>query len=128
MTLRRYAPLKPSRGTQIPPKVRANVRDRDRGCIGRRLFMGDCQGGLEMDHVRTGGTSLKSVSCECNLVWLCSGHHRFKTEHGKAARPSLLAYLATFGYTPHENGHLDDCGHIDPRWDCDTCQSRKVLA
>jgi hypothetical protein len=71
---------------------------------------------------------MKSVTCDCNLVALCGACHRYKTEHGKDARPILLDYLAQFGYTPHEDGHLEvgDCGHVDPRWDCASCQQRRV--
>ena len=132
MTLRRYAPIKPSRGTVIRPAMRVDVFARDGGCIGIGRLPGPCAGGLEPDHVRAShGTGMKSVTCPCNLVSVCGSHHRYKTEHGKVVRDIFLDYLARFGYTPHgpehEAGRLtDDCGHVDPRWDCDTCQSRRT--
>ena len=52
---------------------------------------------LESDHVRAShGTGMKSRSSEDNGVLLCGPCHRWKTEHGKEARPLLLAYLARF--------------------------------
>lgn len=108
MTLRRYAKPKPSRGTVIPADVRARVHARDARvwCVGYGRLPGECLGGIEQDHVRAGGTGMKSVTCDCNLVDLCGGHHRYKTEHGRDARPVLLDYLAQFGYSAHSEGHL----------------------
>lgn len=37
---------------------------------------------------------MKSPSTTGNLAALCGAHHRFKTEHGREARPLLLGYLA----------------------------------
>lgn len=95
MALRRCAPMKPSRGTVIPPEIRAAVRDRDRGCVGPRAGMlGPCWGGLEQDHVRAShATGMKSASELGNLVLLCAVHHRYKTNHGREVRPLLLAYI-----------------------------------
>lgn len=94
MTLRRYAQMKKSAGTVIPTAVRQAVRDRDQGCVGPRVGMpGDCFGGLELDHVKTGGMGRKSPSTVDGLATLCSIHHRWKTEHGREARPALLRYL-----------------------------------
>lgn len=95
MTLRRYAPLKSSRGTVIPSDVRAIVHARDNGCVGPRAGLpGDCIGSVEQDHVRASGAlGKKSRSTSDNLVDLCAGHHRFKTLHGKTVRPLLLHYL-----------------------------------
>lgn len=95
MTLRRYAPLKPSRGTVIPTDVRYRVHARDGGCVGPRAGLpGDCLGSVEQDHVRaSGGLGMKSRSTPDNLVDLCAGHHRYKTLNGRRARPLLLAYL-----------------------------------
>ena len=95
MTLRRYSPLKESRGTVIPPKIRAAVYFRDRGCMGPRAGLpGDCAGSLELDHVRAShAISMKSESTLDNLVQLCGVHHRWKTENGRKARPLLLDYL-----------------------------------
>ncbi len=94
--MRRYAPMKGSRGTVIPPEVRVIVKERDKHeCVAPWAGLeGSCFGGLEMDHVRaSGGISMKSRSTPDNLVLLCAVHHRWKTNHGKAARPLLLAYL-----------------------------------
>lgn len=93
--MRRYAPLKPSKGTVIPPELRIAVLHRDGGCIGAwRGFPGECQGPLEVDHVRAShGMGMKSETSLQNLVALCGAHHRYKTEHGRKARPLLLEYL-----------------------------------
>lgn len=126
--MRRYAPLKPSAGTRIPAAMHVRVLTRDGGCVGFRRLPGECMGGLELDHVRaSGAVGMKSVTCDCNLVSLCASHHRHKTQHGRAARPVLLDYLARFDYGGHPDGHavIEDCGHIDPRWDCATCQERR---
>jgi hypothetical protein len=109
--VRRYAKPKQSQGTRIPPTMRLRVHDRDAlatgGCVGFGRLPGPCEGPIEQDHVRaSGGVGMKSVTCDCNLVDLCNGHHRYKTEHGREARPVLLDYLARFGYTPHAEGHI----------------------
>src|SRR5882757_7718429 len=92
--MRRYSPMKPSRGTVIPAEVRLAVLYRDAGCIGFRLLEGECAGPIELDHVRaSGGMGMKSPSTVDNLVALCGSHHRLKTEHGRQIRPVLLAYL-----------------------------------
>lgn len=94
MTLRRYAPIAPSRGTVIPAAVRLEVLFRDGGCVGFRLsWPGDCSGRLELDHVRPGGMGMKSRSTADNLASLCSAHHRLRTLEGRKYRPLLLAYL-----------------------------------
>lgn len=95
MTLRRYAPLKPSRGTVIPASLRLIVLQRDNGCVGPRVGMpGDCGGALELDHVRAShGIGMKSPTEAGNLATLCGFHHRLRTEHGRTWRPVLLAYL-----------------------------------
>lgn len=96
MTLRRYAPMKPSRGTVIPAAIRLAVHLRDNGCVGRKLgWPGDHTSALELDHVRaSGGMGMKSDTAEGNLVALCGECHRWKTAHGREARPQLLDYLA----------------------------------
>lgn len=92
--MRRYGPIKPSRGTVIPADVRLAVIRRDDGCVGFRLLEGECAGPLELDHVRAShGMGMKSESTPANLVALCGYHHRMKTDHGKQIRPVLLAYL-----------------------------------
>ncbi len=94
--MRRYAPMKPSRGTQIAPELRLEVHLRDQGCVGRDRLPGPCAGALETDHVRaSGGIGLKSRTTADNLVSLCGEHHRWKTEHGREGRILLLEYLAS---------------------------------
>lgn len=95
--LRRYTPLKPSRGEQIPDEVRRHVVLRDAGCVGHRFagMPGPCTFGIELDHVRASGAlGKKSRSTADNLVALCPVAHRFKTMYGRTWRPPLLAYLA----------------------------------
>ena len=95
MTLRRYTPLKPSRGTVIPAHVRNYVHARDFGCVLRHLMPGhECSGGIEIDHVRaSGGMGMKSPTEAWNLVSLCAQAHRYKGEHGRSVRPLLESYL-----------------------------------
>lgn len=86
--------MKPSRGTVIPTALRIEVLVRDQGCMGYRLqWPGECAGALELDHVRAAGMGMKSETTAANLVSLCGSHHRWKTEHGREARPQLVAYL-----------------------------------
>ena len=96
MTLRRYAPMKPSQGTRIRADLRSHVLIRDQGCVGPRIgFPGTCSGNTELDHVRAShAMGMKSRTEADNLVSLCSAHHRYKTGFGREARPLLLAYLA----------------------------------
>lgn len=95
MTLRRYASMKPSRGTVIPPSVRIVVMARDRSCVGPKVGMpGDCFGQLELDHIRVASFGGKSPSVPQNLAALCSVHHRVKTLAGREWRPKLLDYIA----------------------------------
>jgi len=97
--------MKPSAGTQIPQTLRQAVYARDGGCVGRKCFDGECFGSLELDHVRAShGIGLKSRTALDNLVLLCAGHHRWKTEHGREARPILLAYLEQVSA---EHTHVD---------------------
>lgn len=95
MTLRRYAAMKPSRGTVIPAAVRLEVHLRDNGCVGARLgWPGTHSTALELDHVRaSGGLGMKSRTTPDNLIALCGECHRWKTAHGREARPQLVAYL-----------------------------------
>jgi hypothetical protein len=77
------------------------VRERDRGCVAKRLAFPQgakelmvCDGPLEIDHVRaSGGLGMKSPTHRTNLVQLCRWHHRLKTDYGKVWRPLLIAYL-----------------------------------
>lgn len=93
--LRRRTPLKPSRGTTIPPAVRLAVHLRDNGCVGQRLgWPGPHTSRLELDHVRASGAlGMKSATAIDNLVALCLECHHAKTNNGRALRPELLAYL-----------------------------------
>lgn len=93
--LRRYAPMNPSRGTTIPASLRLTVHLRDNGCVGQRLgWPGPHTSALELDHVRaSGGLGMKSPTTADNLVALCGECHRYKTAHGREARPQLVAYL-----------------------------------
>lgn len=94
--MRRYSALRQSYGTSIPPRMRIEVYERDGGCVGFGRLPGDCSGALELDHVRAShATGKKSRTEPDNLVSLCGAHHRYKTEHGRDARPVLLDYLAT---------------------------------
>lgn len=105
MTLRRYAPIKPSRGTTWPWLDARVITVRDAGrCVASTAgFPADvlerCQTvPVEKDHVRaSGGIGMKSESRHWNGVLLCPPCHRWKTENGKAARPLLLDYLAHVG-------------------------------
>ena len=96
MTLRRYAPIAPSRGTVWPLDVREHVAAHQPWCIGPMAGMpGDCAGSSELDHVRaSGGIGLKSASIATNAAQLCSVHHRLKTEAGRTWRPRLLTVIA----------------------------------
>ncbi len=96
MTLRRYAPMKQSRGTTWPAAESDAIHERDRRCVGPRAgFLGACYGGVERDHVRAShGMGMKSESTRYNGVLLCSVHHAHKTAHGRTDRALLLAYLA----------------------------------
>jgi 5-methylcytosine-specific restriction endonuclease McrA len=106
--IRRYAPVKPSRGTVIPADMRLRVLQRDQGCVGFGRFPVACGGGLELDHVRaSGGMGMKSRTEDDNLVSLCGNCHRYKTAFGRQARPILLDYLASLG-DPHD-AHVDPC-------------------
>ena len=97
--MRRYAPVKKSTGTRIDHAMRLRVIQRDAkatgGCVGFGRFPTTCSGGLELDHVRAShGMGMKSDTTDGNLVSLCGACHRWKTEHGRQARPILLDYLA----------------------------------
>ena len=93
--MRRYAPMRQSRGTVIPSEVRRFVVHRDRVCVGLIAGFPTTHGGtLELDHVRAShGMGMKSRSEPDNLVLLCGNCHRWKTDHGREARPLLLRYL-----------------------------------
>ena len=114
--------LRPSRGTTWPVEESNAIYARDKGrCVGPLVGMpGECEGPVERDHVRaSGGMGMKSESTRRNGVLLCSNvHHPLKTMEGRKWRPVLIDYI--------EGKKPEDCGHIDPRWDCDRCQSRAI--
>ena len=93
--MRRYTPIKASRGTTWPLAVQVQIRHRDGVCVGPRIGMpGECFGFLEIDHVRaSGGMGMKSRSTVDNGTLLCSTHHRIKTEHGREWRPRLIEWI-----------------------------------
>ncbi len=95
--MRRYSPLKPSRGTLISAELRGRVWRRDGICVGPKVGMPvECAGVSEIDHVRAShAIGMKSRTEYDNLVALCSTHHRLKTLDGRRWRPVLLAYLET---------------------------------
>lgn len=89
--------MKPSRGTVWPTEVRVHVATHQPWCLGPSLGMpGDCAGGSELDHVRVGGTGMKSQSVATNAARLCSVHHWLKTREGRTWRPRLLVVIAQF--------------------------------
>lgn len=96
MTLRRRAPMKPSRGTVWPFDVVAHVVTHQRDCIGPLAGMeGECFGQVVGDHVRaSGGMGMKSRSVAVNCARLCFPHHEKKTHEGRDWRPKLLAVIA----------------------------------
>jgi 5-methylcytosine-specific restriction endonuclease McrA len=105
----RKKPPKVKRDTDQETAEKNYVRARDRGCVAFRAvygyhiasgiaseaeFSGQCDGPLDVDHVRaSGGLGMKSPTHRTNMVVLCRHHHRAKTEYGKVWRPLLLAYL-----------------------------------
>lgn len=105
MTLRRYQPMKKSRGTTWPHLDARVITTRDGGrCVAERArFPGSvverCMGTpVEKDHVRAAhGIGMKSESVHWNGVLLCPSCHRWKTDNGKVARPLLLSYLDKMG-------------------------------
>lgn len=71
MTLRRYAPMKPSRGTVIPESLRRQVYERDQGrCIPQLVgILHTCRSDREIDHVRASGAlGKKSPTTLDNLI------------------------------------------------------------
>ena len=117
MTLRRRTPLKASAGTQWPPEVRAEILRLDGyHCVCARAgfpleVIRRCPARpVELDHVRaSGGIQMKSRSTVDNGVCLSSWCHRWKTEHGKEARPLLIDWIAR---------RSGDCGHVEPVHGC----------
>lgn len=109
MTLHRYTPLKPSRGTLWPTVVKEAIFARDQGCVGPRVGMPfPCSGPLDPDHVRASGAlGKKSRSTLDNGVILCRFvHHRLKTDNARIWRPVLIAWIDRFDHA----AHVDPCG------------------
>ena len=80
-------------------------------------------GEIGIDHVRAShGMGMKSESTVANGALLCFVHHRIKTENGREWRPRLLEWVAR-----HPTAEPGDCGHVDPRYGCATCDSRAVV-
>lgn len=116
--VRRYTPIKPSRGTVWPDDVRRDAMRLHGGCIGPRVGMPDvCLGAVELDHVRaSGGIGLKSRSTLDNAAPLCGRHHQAKTLEGRRWRPLLCEYIerAIRRKAPE---HV----HVDPVYGCPEC-------
>jgi len=92
----------------VDAELRLAVLERDGrnagGCVGWGRLPGECVGRLTLDHVRSSGAlGKKSRTTLDNLVTLCIGHHQYKTEHGREARPILLHYLERFDYSVVED-------------------------
>lgn len=105
MVIRRYAPMKPSRGTTWPYLDARVIATRDGGrCVAHTAgfpasVLERCMTTpTDKDHVRaSGGIGMKSRSTYDNGVLLCPPCHRWKTENGRVARPLLLRYLERMG-------------------------------
>lgn len=113
--------MKPSRGTVWLAGLRAEIDRLDGGrCVCARAnfpaeVIARCGGQIEHDHVRAGGTGMKSSSTVDNGVLLSAWCHRWKTEHGRDARPLLLDWIAR---------RSTDCGHVEPVHGCALCMRR----
>jgi hypothetical protein len=109
--VRRYAPLKQSRGTTWPVEVREAARERDGGCIGPLVGMpGACFGGIELDHIRASGAiGMKSRSTLDNAASLCAAHHPLKTREGRKWRPLLIEYVDFMASRVDHDAHVDRC-------------------
>jgi hypothetical protein len=92
----------------VTPDVAAFVLRRDGGCVGPVVGMpGLCSWRIELDHIDGGGLGRRGPSTPDNLVSLCSGHHRYKTEHARVARPILREHVATAQAESAEPRNLD---------------------
>lgn len=118
--------MKPSRGTVWPKDVRDAILDRDHGCVCAsagfplEVIRACPVYPVELDHVRAGGMGMKSRSTVDNGVALSPPCHRWKTEHGREARPLLIDYIARVSG--------EDCGHVDPVFGCPgPCQRVSIV-
>lgn len=95
------------------PELALALSQRDQGCVAPRLggTSMDCWGRDRWEHVKPEARmSKRADDCLCQVVTLCQGH----TEDGARAgfvwatanREPCRDYLATFGYGPHVDGHL----------------------
>lgn len=126
MNLRRYAPMRKSRGTQIPDDMRKAVFERDGyRCIPRLVgIVHTCSPGRELDHVRASGAlGKKSPTVMSNLVTTCPAGHRAKTDNGRRARPLLLDYLSRFEIPEHP--HVE---YVTGCAECDEIRRRPIAA
>jgi 5-methylcytosine-specific restriction endonuclease McrA len=87
-------PARATRSSPIPPDVAAQVRARDGGCVGRRVFgipTAACVGGLHLHHIRRRSQGGQHVAG--NLVMLCASCHGWVHEHPRDA--AMLGLLET---------------------------------
>ena len=119
----RYASVirRKPRKDPVSPERRMAVFARDQGCLAPRLggTSMDCWGRLRIEHVKR--EPRMGVRGDL-LGTLCQGH----TEDGTRAgycwatdarnREEMRRYLLDLEA---------DCGHVDPRTDCDRCETRR---
>jgi hypothetical protein len=123
VTLRRYAPMKKSAGTQWPREIVDAAYALHGGCVGPKAGMpGECTGQLEPDHIRASGAiGKKSRSTLDNCAPLCGAHHRLKTREGRTWRPRLIEVVERA-----ISGELvaGPCAHVEPQHGCVSCMRR----
>lgn len=90
------------RADPVTPDVYEHVRSRDFWrCVAPAFPLAPgsaelCEGAIELDHVHGRGLGRRGPSKAWNLVSLCHGHHRMKTDHATAWRAFEDWYLLTF--------------------------------
>lgn len=100
----------------VTPEVALFVFLRDHGCqapyLGGTMF--DCWGTEGLEHVKSEPRMGKRApSCPCGLVVLCDGHREAGMKAGRVwctdreNRAACRAYLQTFDYGEHVDGHAD---------------------
>ena len=99
----------------VTPAVALFVFTRDQGCRAPYLDGShhDCFSPDGLEHVKAEPRmSRRAPSCPCSLVVLCAGHREPGMRAGKVwctdreNRAACRAYLQTFGYGPHHDGHV----------------------